>query len=348
MRWAYAPYPDGTTQGNADYYCHRVFQAKYAHQFKRKQFIEKLSSDSAVHDAFFEEVERFISEKKSGKALVRGVATGKTGSEHIVADKTVQQKVIMPQPKFYPRKVYIRKFGADPKKHGHAFTTLHGTMGVLVPADEDEPWTIEPSIATSLTQSKVVDDGEDRVDEGDLEKKFKDLQDMKQAELNIKGKSYSKMMDVEAPLAQEDEGPPAKTTKQSAQPQGPRLKRRSVDSDSDGGPGLQSCFFSMQETSSASTKRSKSQKSPRLSWLPASAFPDTFARSTTRVRECVAFEIACLRSRRRAAGCVRAFERLQSSGRNCIGRVRECAFERLFSNLIWMLLAKSEKFRPDS
>ena len=219
MRWAYAPYPDGTTQGNADYYCHRVFQAKYAHQFKRKQFIEKLSSDSAVHDAFFEEVERFISEKKSGKALVRGVATGKTGSEHIVADKTVQQNVIMPQPKFYPKKVYIRKFGADPQKHGHAFTTLHGTIGVLVPADEDEPWTIEPSIATSLTQSKVVDDGEDRVDEGDLEKKFKDIQDMKQAELNIHGKSCPKTMDVEAPLAQEDEPPPPR------RPSSPRSRK---------------------------------------------------------------------------------------------------------------------------
>lgn len=80
---------DGTVCGSeADWYCNRVFAARFSHQHSREDFLKLIVEDKSVHDDFMKERRDLIARRKNGQR-----AEPRTGVSRSVEDVGTQLPV---------------------------------------------------------------------------------------------------------------------------------------------------------------------------------------------------------------------------------------------------------------
>ena len=174
LKWAYPPYPDGSVQGDNDWYCDRVYKSQFSHLHGRKEMKRKLATDKSFHDAFLAARSHFVAQRKDGSKCIRAGAA-KQRLEHVQAQ---EDKLMKPADDFYPLERYLDQFG-DPRKNrkrGHTVTVVQGVKGVLVPGDDGkQPWKLQRSYNSSVVKTDTVDSGESVDSDGQVDNKYDDL-----------------------------------------------------------------------------------------------------------------------------------------------------------------------------
>lgn len=220
IKWAYPP-REGKPQGDADYYCDRTFKCAYSHLHKRNEFVQKIGRDKKLHSEFHAKRAGFVESKKGGNRMAWGVQ-----KKSLVEEEDQEMRLVRPEDEFWPMDRYKRKFGkvssTKNQKLGHVKTTVHGVDGVIVPGDDGEmPFKLQRSTGSKVKKITIVDDGESIDSEGEIDKKFGEMKEAKQAdyESSAKGVIASVLAVVAADRAQEkqDKGDDQSNTESSSE-----------------------------------------------------------------------------------------------------------------------------------
>ena len=141
-----------------DYYCERVYQNFYKHQYNRLELQETMGRDKSVLDDFMQHRTKMIDNAKQGKR-----SSAKDHKETVTLQRGRDERLIRPKDAFWSLAKYRKKFGSPSanRKRGHNKTVYMGMAGVIVPheSDSDEPTAmIDRSLFTSTKHPEYLHD----------------------------------------------------------------------------------------------------------------------------------------------------------------------------------------------